>query len=561
MMTPAGSSTANGCVAALALALLVVGAPAASAEVADAPPRSHRIGVLAHRPKDQVRAGWQPLAEALALALPGRRFTIEALDYQELEAAIAERRLDLVVTNPGHYVGIRTRQPLSGVLATVIERGPGRPLSAFAGSILARADREDLKGLAELDGARIAAVGIASLGGYQAQAQELVQAGQAVPAPDRLQLTGMPHDKVVDLVLSGQADAGFVRAGTMEQMVAEGRLDATRLKVLNRLEVPGFPYAVSTRLYPEWPVVALSHVDEGEGRRIAAALLEMEHGAGGPPAAFHGFAIPADYSVVETLLRDLRLPPFEAAPVFGPSDVLRRYLGPIVLVVLAAVVIVVLAAFLATSNRRLVRARREADEAASTLALVLSTATVGVARVRDRRLVWTSRHMEELFGYTAAELAGAGTRLLYPDEQAYRRTGQESLAALSDGRSYVTEQPMRHKDGSLAWTRMRGAPLRGPDGVLDGIWTLEDVTDRRAVEEELRRALATNEATTAELREALSSVKQLSGLLPICMYCHKIRTDQGYWDGLEGYISAHSEALFSHGICPTCLDAKFPEGG
>ena len=55
-------------------------------------------------------------------------------------------------------------------------------------------------------------------------------------------------------------------------------------------------------------------------------------------------------------------------------------------------------------------------------------------------------------------------------------------------------------------------------------------------------------------------MKQLSGLLPICMYCHKIRTDQGYWDGLEGYISAHSEVLFSHGICPTCLDQKHPEG-
>jgi len=559
-MTPAGTSAANACLAAtLAGALLAMSAPAAWAEEAGA--RSHRIGVLAHRPKEQVRAGWQPLADALGHALPGCRFTIEVLDYQELEAAIAERRLDLVITNPGHYVGIRTRQPLSGVLATVIERGPGHPVAAFAGSILARADREDLRGLADLAGARIAAVGIASLGGYQAQAQELVQAGQAVPSPDRLQLTGMPHDKVVGLVLSGQADAGFVRAGTMEQMVAEGRLDGSKLKVLNRQEVPGFPYAVSTRLYPEWPVVTLSHVDEGEGRRIAAALLVMEHGAGGPAAAFHGFAIPADYSVVEALLRDLRLPPFEAAPVFGPADVLRRYLWPIALLVLAAVVILVLAAFLATSNRRLARARREADEAASTLALVLSTVTVGVARVRDRRLVWTSRHMEELFGYTAAELAGAGTRLLYPDDQAYLRTGQESLAALSEGRSYVTEQPMRHQDGTLAWTRMRGAPLRGSDGELEGIWTLEDVTDRRAVEEELRRALVANEVTTAELREALSSVKQLSGLLPICMYCHKIRTDQGYWDGLEGYISAHSEALFSHGICPTCLDSKFPDEG
>jgi PleD family two-component response regulator len=55
-----------------------------------------------------------------------------------------------------------------------------------------------------------------------------------------------------------------------------------------------------------------------------------------------------------------------------------------------------------------------------------------------------------------------------------------------------------------------------------------------------------------ELEEALTRVRELSGLLPICMHCKKIRDDSGYWSQLETYISLHSQALFSHGICPEC---------
>ena len=73
----------------------------------------------------------------------------------------------------------------------------------------------------------------------------------------------------------------------------------------------------------------------------------------------------------------------------------------------------------------------------------------------------------------------------------------------------------------------------------------------------------------AELQTALSSVKQLRGLLPICSYCKRIRGDDQYWQQVEGYIAEHSDAQFSHGICPSCyatisaqLDAvskKFPD--
>ena len=57
-----------------------------------------------------------------------------------------------------------------------------------------------------------------------------------------------------------------------------------------------------------------------------------------------------------------------------------------------------------------------------------------------------------------------------------------------------------------------------------------------------------------ELQAALANVKQLSGLLPMCAYCKKIRDDGDYWQQLETYLSKHSEAEFSHGICPGCLE-------
>jgi tetratricopeptide (TPR) repeat protein len=62
-----------------------------------------------------------------------------------------------------------------------------------------------------------------------------------------------------------------------------------------------------------------------------------------------------------------------------------------------------------------------------------------------------------------------------------------------------------------------------------------------------------------ELQERMNEVKALSGLLPICAQCKKIRDDAGYWTQLEGYISEHSEATFSHGICPDCTEELYPE--
>jgi hypothetical protein len=81
---------------------------------------------------------------------------------------------------------------------------------------------------------------------------------------------------------------------------------------------------------------------------------------------------------------------------------------------------------------------------------------------------------------------------------------------------------------------------------------IEDITDRKREEEE-------REELVKELQDALAKVKTLSGFLPICSSCKKIRNDTGYWNQIEAYIGDHSETEFSHSICPECIKELYPE--
>jgi YesN/AraC family two-component response regulator len=78
-------------------------------------------------------------------------------------------------------------------------------------------------------------------------------------------------------------------------------------------------------------------------------------------------------------------------------------------------------------------------------------------------------------------------------------------------------------------------------------------------EKDVQQHRRERERLITELQDALAKVKVLSGFLPICAYCKKIRTDEGYWTQLEAYISAHSETVFSHGCCPECAKKALAE--
>jgi PAS domain S-box-containing protein len=313
-----------------------------------------KIGVLAFRPKLQTLAQWQPLAAALKQAIPERDFVVEAFTLPELDLAVASRHLDFVLTNSGHYVLLQRRSGLSSPLATVAINENGLAATVFGGVIFSRAGQTKINTLSDIKGKTVATVNTKSLGGYQMQAYELSHAQIRMPQDVKLIITDMPHDKVVEAVLSGRADVGFVRSGVLEGMEHEGKLDIRQLKIINYQNSPGFPQQLSTRLYPEWPFAALPHIDENLARHVAAALFVLEDNTIATRAMnIHGFVVPADYSPVEDLLRELRLPPFNVAPHFTLQDVWMSYHWQILGALLAIGVILSLGVSLLLTNRKL----------------------------------------------------------------------------------------------------------------------------------------------------------------------------------------------------------------
>ena len=92
---------------------------------------------------------------------------------------------------------------------------------------------------------------------------------------------------------------------------------------------------------------------------------------------------------------------------------------------------------------------------------------------------------------------------------------------------------------------------------ISEIKTNYEVEKKDAEARILREKNAELEDTNKKLKEANERIKVLSGMIPICCNCKKIRDDEGFWNQIEVYISKHSEAEFSHGICPDCIDMLY----
>ncbi len=452
------------------------------------------LGVLAFRPLAQTAARWQPLADYLSAMVPGYRIRLRAMNFVELDQALARRQVDLLLTSPGHYAAIRHSDAMSGAIATLIEERDGEPVRAVAGAIIARADRPGLNRLSDLRGRVIAVGDNRSLGGYQAQAWEMRQeAGLDVVTQCRLRLLAAPQDEVVRAVLADRVDAGFVRAGLLEDMEREGILpEAPKIKLLHRLDTPGFAALVSTKLYPGRPFVALAQVPEDVTRRLAAALLGLEHdGILAHRLDIHGFTIPANYAANEDLLRELRLPPFDRTPAFTLTDIWARYRWFIVGLLIATLVSAVLFFRLQVANHRLRRVYLLANEERERLRILgdnlPESAVYQYTQGRDGRprFLYISDGIERITGIPAARIMREAQALLgmvapgmIPYLRKAERVSLRTMAPINLDLALQVGERAR-------WVHLCASPRRLPRGQVlwDGVLT--DITERKRMEEAL----------------------------------------------------------------------------
>jgi len=158
----------------------------------------------------------------------------------------------------------------------------------------------------------------------------------------------------------------------------------------------------------------------------------------------------------------------------------------------------------------------------------------------------------KILGYTKQELVGSPIKAIYapeviPKVQACFKRWQKTGILENEELVILTRQ------GQKRTVLLSASTVKDKDGrVLHSVSVQRDVTEQKKAEEEKERLIQ-------ELQDALHRVKMLSGLLPICASCKKIRDDKGYWTQVESYITDHSDAKFSHGLCPECAEILINE--
>ncbi|MET0052364.1 MAG: diguanylate cyclase, partial [Candidatus Thiodiazotropha sp.] len=377
----------------------------------------------------------------------------------------------------------------------------GHPITGFGGVIFSLASRSDINGLEDLKGKTVASVFKGSLGGFQAQAMELKRLGLSLPGDVNLLETGMPHDTTVKRVIGGEADAGFVRTGVLEAMVSEGALDLSRLKILNPQTDQGFPFLLSTQLYPEWPFAAMPHADSDMARRVAAALLALPHdGEVAQRIGIHGYTIPLDYEPVRVLLQSLRLPPYDGTPQFTASDVVSKYGTLLTAAGFMGGVILLLMLWLWILNHRLKEERMRVLHQSEEQLRLLAALGDGVFELDEfQACIFINPAALMMLGYVEEEVLGENLHQLLHHS---REDGTPILPSecpiiqtYEDGQVRHLDDRFICKDGSGIPVHLTITPV-GSDDEREGVVVIfRDNSDRIRLEQELRTQATTDSLT------------------------------------------------------------------
>jgi PAS domain S-box-containing protein len=206
-----------------------------------------------------------------------------------------------------------------------------------------------------------------------------------------------------------------------------------------------------------------------------------------------------------------------------------------------------------SDRKRLENELRESEER---FRQIFQQAPLGVglfSRHGSPRFLIVNPRLARLTGYAAEELSQMSLDdITHPDD---RGNDRAMMGALFRGEipAFTFEKRLVDRTGMMLWGNVVTTAIRNAEGdITCGLAIIEDITQRKHIDGELRRVVD-------ELEEALANVKTLRGLLPICAWCRKmIKDDEGRWNDVESYLKDHTAAEFTHGICPDCAKKYQP---
>jgi len=299
-----------------------------------------RIALRAHSGIETSLTQWQPTANYLSKAIPGYQFIMVPFQLNTaLDQAVSRGGFHFVLTNPSATV-ITSMRYRTIPVATLVNKRQGKGYTQFGSVVFTRADRKDIITFADLKDKVFMAVDNLGFGGWQVAWLELERNG-IDPFVDfkEMRFAGGLQQKVVFAVRDGKVDAGSVRTDMLERMAEKNEIMLEDYRVLGLKHQQGFPFLLSSRLYPEWAMSKTNRVSDELGAKVLHALKTM------PPEAeaavtgkYIGWVNALDYSPVKELLRQLSVGPYQRTSDTLLTDALERY-WLLVIVVLVVVIL------------------------------------------------------------------------------------------------------------------------------------------------------------------------------------------------------------------------------
>ena len=454
------------------------------------------LGVLSYALPSVAQAQWQELADYLNRVLPELHFVLHVYNDVQQEDAIRQHDVDILVTQPTDYVRLVHQNGLSTPLATLVGLDHGLALRAVGGVIVAAHDAGGAQDLHDLQGRRVAAPDLRSFDAYQMQMAELQRAGVQ---PGQVIETGWPVERGLQAVLQHRADAAFLPGGMLERVVREGSVPASALTVLHVQDYPGYPTALSTRLYPQWPVVAMPYLNDALATRVAGALLSVPMGGDlARSMGVYGFSTPVDYEPVRDVMRRLQEPPFDRAEPMSWSSFWAEY-RPLVLTGLALV-----ASVLAFAVREVILRRRLSS---------FSNAMGEGMFVLDRqgRVNYINRAACALLDYPREALMGKPLLQLILPPGSTTLAPMPGTAATSIGAIDASrwQQPFEGEaifvtaSGHVFPVEVNNTPVRRKGRFLRSVTVFSDISERKAQDAHVRHLAYHDPLTTLPNRRYL----------------------------------------------------------
>lgn len=460
------------------------------------------FGIIVYRSNDASQKEYQPLVDYLNANLEGYKIEMVLLNHDEMMNALRKNQLDFITTNPAYYEIIHNDNLLTRIIATTQKIENGMTTDNLGGVIFTSSANPSIHLIRDLKGKSIAARDRVSLGGYQAQAYESLENG--IDLTKETKVSVYPnHDSIINAVLSGKADVGFVRTGILESMIKEKHLKLNDIRIIHQQKMRYFPYMLSTRLYPEWPIAIMPNMNDRVAKQLTLLLLNYSSKEK-TPSAINGFTLPQNYQAVTDLVKTLHLPPYDKEVIITYKDIYQQYRNQIIGIIAASALIIIALIQILRLNFQI-----RSNEERFQLAIEGTSDGLFDWNMTNNEM-FHSKNFEKMLGYSGDELPqtlAAWSDIVHPDDKEPTYKSIEKYIQSKGKTPFLATFRMRTKSGDYKWIQGRGKILFDSHyNAIRFIGFNSDITEKKENELKLQHAAQHDYLTNLPNRTLLSDL-------------------------------------------------------